>query len=203
MLVLMSETLRADLGQHALAILDLHGQAHGIRRLVAAVVSHSTSMRRSGIEHQVEDVRAGRRVHRHTLAAGDVADDLLAANRVAALRAEHHHVVGAAHLDLVAGAARAQHALDGGDDRRIRRLLLQLRRRHRLLQDRPRRELAVADVREQLVARLRAVLGRELEELVALEQRLRDSDRSAAPPCRTGAVQARYCGCAPRPGARA
>ena len=50
-------------------------------------------------------------MHRHALAARDVADDLLAADRVAALRPEHHHIVGAAHLDAIGFRARAQHAL--------------------------------------------------------------------------------------------
>ena len=45
---------------------------------------------------------------RHALAAGDVADDLLAADRIAAAGAEHHQVVDAAHLDLL--LAGAEHA---------------------------------------------------------------------------------------------
>ena len=62
-------------------------------------------------------------MHRHALAARDVADDLLAANRVAAARAEHHQVVEAANLDLLfAGAKRAP---DGSGDRPFRRLFAQ------------------------------------------------------------------------------
>ena len=94
MLVLMSETLRADLGQHALAVLDLHRQAHDVGRLIGAGAVPLDVDAALGIEHQVDDVRTAERVHRHALAARDVADDLLAANRVAALRAEHHHIVG-------------------------------------------------------------------------------------------------------------
>ena len=67
---------------------------------------------------------------RHALAARDVADDLLAADRIAAARAEHHQVVEAADLDLF--LAGAEHALDGGGDRAFRRLLAQRVGRHEL-----------------------------------------------------------------------
>ncbi len=50
---------------------------------------------------QVDDVGAGRGVDRHALAAADVADDLLPANRVAAAGAHDQQIVDAAHLDLV------------------------------------------------------------------------------------------------------
>src|SRR5688500_7671387 len=110
-------------------------------------------------------------MHRHALAARDIADDLLAANRIAALGAEHHDVFRAAYLDLVrARGAGTQHALHRRHDGGVRGFLLQLRR-HRLLQHRAGRQLAVADVRQQLVGRARAIFGRELRELSALEDR--------------------------------
>jgi hypothetical protein len=40
-------------------------------------------------------------VYGHALAAGDVADDLLAANRVAASGAKHHQIVDPVHRNLV------------------------------------------------------------------------------------------------------
>ena len=76
------------------------------------------------VVHEVEHVRAGRGVHRHALAARDVADDLLAADRVAAARAEDQQVVDAAHLDLLL-AAGAEHALDDARDGAVGRLLAQ------------------------------------------------------------------------------
>src|SRR4029078_2827901 len=72
--------LGADRGHHALLVLHLHRQPDGERAVVltGAVPLHLDAAVR--VVHQVDDVRAGRRVHRHTLAAADVADDLLAAN---------------------------------------------------------------------------------------------------------------------------
>ena len=58
------------------------------------------------------------------LPARDVADDLLAANRIAAPRPEDQHIVGAAHLDLLLAAAER-----AADDRRDRSLRLFSRRR--------------------------------------------------------------------------
>ena len=102
----MSAMLALSCGQHALAVLDLHRQPHGVGRGVAACVPFDVDAP-LGVVQQVDDVGAVRRVHRHALAAGDVADDPLAADRVAAARADHHQVVGAAHGDAVGGAAPA------------------------------------------------------------------------------------------------
>ena len=120
MLVLMSAMLALSCGQHALAILDLHRQPHGVGRGVAALVPLDVDAALRVVE-QVDDVGTGRRVHRHALAAGDVADDLLAADRVAAARARHHQVVGAAHRDAVGGRrAGPQHALHRRHHRVVR-----------------------------------------------------------------------------------
>ena len=103
--------LRADRGQQPLPVLDLHRQPHGVaraasrRRLVPLDVDAAL-----GVVQQVDDVRAGRGVDRHALAARDVADDLLAADRIAAARAEHHQVVDARDLDLLFAAAEARAA---------------------------------------------------------------------------------------------
>ena len=158
MLVLMSDTFAL-----ISASMPLRSSTCIVRRTVYGawsdvVVSHSTSMRRSGSNIRLSTFGQPAAVDRHALAARDVADDLLAANRIAALRAEHHDVVGAAHLDLVARRARAQHALDDRDDRGIGWPFFQLTAGHGLLQHRARRQLAVADVREQFVRLLRAVL---------------------------------------------
>ena len=74
MLVLMSAMRALSVGEHALAVLDLHGQPHGVGRDVAALVPLDVDAP-LGVVLQVDDVRAGRRVHRHALAARDVADD--------------------------------------------------------------------------------------------------------------------------------
>ena len=56
------------------------------------------------VVEQVDDVGARRRVHRHALAAGDVADDLLAVQRVATARTINHQILYAAHDDrIIAG----------------------------------------------------------------------------------------------------
>ena len=89
-------------------------------------------MRRSGSYSRLTTFGHDGGVHGHALAARDVADDLLAADRVAAAGAEHHQVVEAAHLDLLL-AAGAEHALDDARERAVRRLLPQ-----RVLPDQPR-----------------------------------------------------------------
>ena len=106
---------------------------------------------------------------RHALAARDVADDFLAANRVAAAGAEDHQVVEPAHLDLlVAGPEDSPH------DRRDSGLgrLLQLLLGHQLREERLRRELPVADRRKELVGLRHAELGGGAREAVVLGERL-------------------------------
>ena len=55
MLVLMSATFALMLGQHALAVLDLHGQPHGVGRRVAARVPLDVDAP-LGVVQQVDDV---------------------------------------------------------------------------------------------------------------------------------------------------
>src|SRR5262249_44011768 len=101
--------LRADRGEHALPILDLHRQLDGVAGDRIGLVPFDVDAP-LGIVEQVHDVGAGRGVDRHALAARDVADDLLAADRIAAAGAEHHQIVEAADLDLLfAGAEHAPH----------------------------------------------------------------------------------------------
>ena len=100
MFVLMPAIFERHVGEDPLPILDLQAQAHRVGERVRPL-SHSTSISPLRIVEQVDDVRAGRGVDRDALAARDVADDLLAADRIAAARAEDHQVVEAADLDLV------------------------------------------------------------------------------------------------------
>ena len=57
-----------------------------------------------GVHHEVQQVRTVHRVHRHTLAARDVAGDTLAGNGVAAFGAVDHEVVHPVDFDLVLSA---------------------------------------------------------------------------------------------------
>src|SRR5229473_2457367 len=66
-----------------------------------------------GLVHKVLDVGTRSRVHGDAAAAGDVADDFVAGNRVAALSAVNKQIVVA--FDDERRFAEAQHALDGLD----------------------------------------------------------------------------------------
>src|SRR2546428_2406638 len=103
---------------------------------------------------------------RDAFAARDVADDLFAANRVATPRAEPHEIVEALDLDLL--LACPEYALDGRGDRPFGRLLVQVIGRYELHQHLFRRDLAVADRREEIVQFLGAEIGERLRERVAL-----------------------------------
>ena len=123
MLVLMSEMRDVTSARMPRRSSTLMRRRHGVGRRVGGLVPFHVDAP-LGVVQQVDDVRADRGVHGHALAARDVADDLLAADRVAAAGAEHHQVVHAADLDL-AVAAGAEHALDDGGERAVGRLLLE------------------------------------------------------------------------------
>src|ERR1039457_2555507 len=59
------------------------------RALIASPLHIDAAFR---LVHQVGDVRTIHRVHRDSLAAGDVADNALPANRIAAARAVDQHI---------------------------------------------------------------------------------------------------------------
>jgi len=108
-------------------------------------------------------------VHRHAFAARDVADDLLAANRIAAARAVDQHIVDASHGDPVAPESdRALHHRGhaGGAG------LLQLLGRHELGEHLSGADFAVSDGRQQFAALLRAPFGRCLVEAISFEDSL-------------------------------
>ena len=98
MLVLMSAifalTAASSPFRSSTSIVSLHGVVRGRARPSRLVPLDLDAP--LGVVEQVDDVGAGRGVDRHALAAGDVADDLLAADRIAAPRAEDQHVVEAA-----------------------------------------------------------------------------------------------------------
>ena len=80
------------------------------RKLWLPPPSHSTGVNRSGLRHQRAHVRAVAAVDRDPLAERDVADDVVARNRCAALREPDEHVLDADHVDAVAVAAAASRA---------------------------------------------------------------------------------------------
>src|SRR5262249_8757096 len=164
--------LRADGRQQPLAILDFHRQLDGVPRggVDAGRLVPFDLDATLGVVQQVDDVGTRRRVDGHALAARDVADDLLAADRIAAARAEDHQVVEAADLDLLFAAA--EHAPDDGDDRSVRRLLAQLVVGDELDEHLLRLQLAVSDGRVELVGLLRAELVERRGELGAVDDRL-------------------------------
>src|SRR4029078_5709655 len=131
-------------GQHARAILDLGGDAHFVGPFAAALPFDGDAPH--GVILEVHDVGAGLGVPGHAFAARDVADDGLAHDRVAALRAVDEQVARA--LDRDALFSHAEQALD-----RVRdgsRLLrsgrgLQLLRGDEAREDLAHRDLAVAD----------------------------------------------------------
>src|SRR5216684_4422898 len=67
-----------------------------------------------GLVHEILHVGTRSGVHGHTAAAGDVADNFVAGNGIAALGAVNEQVVVA--LDDQGRLAEAQHALDGLDE---------------------------------------------------------------------------------------
>src|SRR5215204_2924813 len=133
-----------------------------------------------GVDHQLLDVRAAPRVDGDALAARDVADDLLAADGVAAARARHQQVVHAAHDDgVLAEADELLDGLDAGRQAAPERRLLALLELGELLRpevfgdDVARHRLAVPDGRQQVVHAPVAVLVRDaLERAVGVGQDL-------------------------------
>ena len=98
----------ADVRQDAAPILDADSQAD---RVQARRRSNDPTRHRFAARGRTGGSRRSDRrgVHRHALAAGDVAHDLLAANRITAAGAKHHQIVDAADLDLLfAGRCRAR-----------------------------------------------------------------------------------------------
>ena len=91
---------RTDVGQDAFPILDADLQPDGVGQGVLALVPFDVDAPLRVVQ-QVDDIRTGDRVHRHALAAGDISDDFLAADRIAAPRQDHHQVVDPADLDLL------------------------------------------------------------------------------------------------------
>src|ERR1051325_8074167 len=103
-------------GNHARAVLRYREQAHGVRGLARAHVGPLDLDDALRVHHQLLHVRAAPRVHGHALAARDVADDVLAADGVAAAGARDQKVVHAEHDDGV--LAEAYELLDGLHARR-------------------------------------------------------------------------------------
>src|SRR5215213_2449432 len=155
-------------GDHARAVLGYRQQAHGVGRLARARVGPLDLDDALGVDHQLLHVRAALRVDGDALAARDVADDLLAADGVAAAGARDEQVVHAAHDDGV--FAEPYELLDGLHARRDaapeRRLLLLLDLRELLgaevlRDDVARDRLPVADRGHQIVQAPVAVLVRD------------------------------------------
>src|SRR5262245_49376761 len=78
-----------------------------------------------GIDHQLLDVPANRRVHCHPFAAGYVADDLFAVQRVTATRTIDHQVFNSPHDD---GVIARDQTLDGAHTRAQAGFLLLVQR---------------------------------------------------------------------------
>src|SRR5262245_59356456 len=154
--------LRADRGQHALPILNLHRQLYGVRsrRVGAGTLVPLDFDLPLRVVKQVDDVRTGGGVDRYAFAARDVADDLLAADRIAALRPEHQHVIGATDLDFL--LARSECAFDDGGHDAVGRLFAQTLGRDDFAEQLLRRERAVANEREQVVGGFHAGVGERL-----------------------------------------
>ena len=144
-------------GEHALAILRLDRQAHRVGRNISAFVPFDVDAPLR-VVHQVDNVGAVRRVHRHALAARDVADDLLAADWIAALGPEDHHIVGAAHLDAI-GLRPGRSTRLTADTTGCSGCSFSLVLRDDLVEHQARRELAVADLRQQILGLGRGELG--------------------------------------------
>src|SRR5262245_18028186 len=162
--------LRADSCEQSFSILDFHRQFDRVGTGAAVPLVPLDLDAPLRIVEQVDNVRTCRRVDRYAFAARDVADDLLAANRVAAAGAKHHEIVHAAHLDLF--LSRAEDALDGGGQRSLGRLLLETIRRDELREHLLRRQLPVSDQRKKLVDFLCAELGEQLRHSGIIDERL-------------------------------
>ena len=110
-------------------------------------------------------------MHGDALATRDVADNLLAADRAATSRTEHHDVVEASDLDLL--FTRAEHAPDDGRDGPFRRFLVQLVGRNELDEHLLGLDLTVSDGRKQIVHFLHREVRQRLCELLAVDDGLR------------------------------
>jgi hypothetical protein len=55
--------LGADFGEHPLAVFHLHRQTNGVRCLIGAVAVPFNVDPAVGLEHQIEHIRTGRRMH--------------------------------------------------------------------------------------------------------------------------------------------
>src|SRR5215207_8524305 len=155
-------------GDHARPVLGDGEEFDGVGGLARPRVGPLDLDDALGVDHQLLDVRAAPRVDGDALAARDVADDLLAADGVAAARARHQQVVHAAHDDGV--LAEAYELLDGlhagrqaAPDRRILPLLhlRELLGPEVLGDDVTRHGLPVPDGRQQVVHAPVAVLVRD------------------------------------------
>ena len=162
--------LRTDVSQNSLAILDLNRQPDGVGGPVLPLVplDRDPAFR---VVQQIQDVRAGRRVNGDPLAAGHVADNLFAANRVAAARPEDHQIVDAVDGDLVV-AVVAEHTADDRRNPAFGRRFLELLLRKEFREDVLRRKLAVAERGIELVSLAEAVLGEHAGHGVRLGERL-------------------------------
>ena len=160
-----------------------------------SAVSHSTSMRRSGSYIRFITLAQAAECTDTPLPRRDVADDLLAANRIAAARAHDQQIVDP--LDLDAVRARPQDALDHRRQAGFRRLLLQRVLSDDLAQDELRRHLPVAHRRVEIVELRIAVLLPDLGQRVVAQTASRRR-RSASPPSRRSSDRARCCAPSPR-----
>src|SRR5580692_1071116 len=105
---------RSDFRQKSGAVLRPDGKLHREGRgAFAAPLDGNAAF---GLVHEVLHVRASAGVHRDAAAAGDVADDVVAGNRIAAFCAIDEQIVVA--FDDQRSFAKAEHALDGLDKRR-------------------------------------------------------------------------------------
>src|SRR5215207_7177331 len=155
-------------GDHAGAVLGDGEEFDGVGGLARARVGPLDLDDALGVDHQLLDVRAAPRVDGDALAARDVADDLLAADGVAAARARHQQVVHAAHDDgVLAEADELLDGLDAGRQAAPERRLLALLELGELLRpevfgdDVTRHGLPVPDGRQQVVHAPVAVLVRD------------------------------------------
>src|SRR6266508_970613 len=108
-------------------------------------------------------------MNRDAFAAGDVADDLLAADRIAAPRAKDHQVVEAANLDLL--FTGAEHPPDHGRNGALRGLFAQLFAGHQLDEDLLRLDLPVPDCCEHVVDLADREVGEDARKAVAIDDR--------------------------------
>src|SRR5579862_1655346 len=154
---------RGDLFEHSPAVVAEKRELHGIRNRVAIFVSSPEDVNATvGLVQEIRYVRTIDRVHRNSLAAGDIADDGLAADRVTTACAIHKQITGAADYDGVAVSAKnaSYYARESG------RSVLFLGVRHRLSaggsefrQHLPGGILAIADACHQVVVTAESVFA--------------------------------------------